>query len=184
ETSESRPNKWHNRAAIWKRRRADDLTPREREVLDLLRLGLTNEEIARRLDISIAGAKYHVSQILSKFGVATREESATWLPDRQSWLRKLVWISAAGVTLAAVSGVALIVFNTDTDLIDESDVFADENRNSLAGPPPVEGNESTNRHSPASPPADIRRPLSTSPPRSANSFGLPIPTPTQTLVAT
>ena len=54
----------------------DSLTPREREVLALLRRGLTNEEIAHRLDISLDGAKYHVSQILSKLGVATREEAA------------------------------------------------------------------------------------------------------------
>ena len=55
----------------------DELTPREREVFDLLRLGLTNEEIAERLGISLDGAKYHVSQILSKLGVATRTEAAT-----------------------------------------------------------------------------------------------------------
>ncbi len=51
--------------------RLDELTTREREVLDLVRLGLTNEEIAGRLGITEAGAKYHVSQILSKLGVAT-----------------------------------------------------------------------------------------------------------------
>jgi DNA-binding CsgD family transcriptional regulator len=53
-----------------------ELTAREREVLDLVRLGLTNEEVAGRLGITEAGAKYHVSQILSKLGVATREEAS------------------------------------------------------------------------------------------------------------
>ncbi|HEY4686531.1 MAG TPA: helix-turn-helix transcriptional regulator, partial [Dehalococcoidia bacterium] len=38
----------------------DVLTPREWEVLDLLREGLTNDQIARRLGISRDGAKYHV----------------------------------------------------------------------------------------------------------------------------
>jgi DNA-binding NarL/FixJ family response regulator len=47
----------------------DALTGREREVLGLVRLGLTNEEIAGRLGITLDGAKYHVSQILSKLGV-------------------------------------------------------------------------------------------------------------------
>jgi len=49
----------------------DTLTPREREVPALLRCGLTNEEIAGRLGFTLDGAKYHVSQILSKLGVAT-----------------------------------------------------------------------------------------------------------------
>lgn len=44
----------------------DELTDREREVLALLRRAFTNEQIANRLDISLDGANYHVSQILSK----------------------------------------------------------------------------------------------------------------------
>jgi DNA-binding NarL/FixJ family response regulator len=47
----------------------DILTPREWQVLDLLRQGLTNEQIAHRLDISPATAKYHVSEIISKLCV-------------------------------------------------------------------------------------------------------------------
>ncbi len=42
----------------------DILTPREWEVLALLRESLSNDEIAQRLGISLAGAKYHVSEIL------------------------------------------------------------------------------------------------------------------------
>ncbi|MCH8009406.1 MAG: helix-turn-helix transcriptional regulator, partial [Chloroflexi bacterium] len=40
----------------------DILTPREWEVLALLRESLSNDEIAQRLGISLAGAKYHVSE--------------------------------------------------------------------------------------------------------------------------
>ena len=58
----------------------DTLTPREREVLALLREGLTNEQIAERLGISFAGAKYHVSEILSKLYVTSRAEAAVWRP--------------------------------------------------------------------------------------------------------
>ena len=57
-------------------RHPDILTPREWEVLALLREDLTNDEIARRLGISLAGAKYHVSEILGKLGVASRAEAA------------------------------------------------------------------------------------------------------------
>jgi DNA-binding CsgD family transcriptional regulator len=56
------------------------LTTRELEVLDLLRQGLSNREIAERLGISLAGAKFHVSEIIGKLGVTSREEAATWRP--------------------------------------------------------------------------------------------------------
>jgi DNA-binding CsgD family transcriptional regulator len=56
----------------------DLLTPREQEVLDLLRRGLTNQQIADRLGISLPGARYHVSEILSKLGVDSRQEAAAW----------------------------------------------------------------------------------------------------------
>ena len=49
-----------------------DLTPREREVLDLLVRGLSNTEICRTLVISDATAKTHVARILQKLGVRDR----------------------------------------------------------------------------------------------------------------
>ncbi len=54
-----------------------DLTEREREVLALMVEGLNNTQIAGRLTISPSTVKSHVSNILSKFGVASRTEAVT-----------------------------------------------------------------------------------------------------------
>jgi DNA-binding CsgD family transcriptional regulator len=56
----------------------DILTPRQWQVLALLREGLSNEQIAARLGISVDGVKFHVSEILSKLGVTSRNEAARW----------------------------------------------------------------------------------------------------------
>jgi DNA-binding NarL/FixJ family response regulator len=48
------------------------LTPRESEVLALLCEGLPNKLISRRLQISSATVKCHISRILSELGVSSR----------------------------------------------------------------------------------------------------------------
>lgn len=54
-----------------------DLTEREREVLLLMIEGLSNTQIAGRLTVSTSTIKSHVSNILSKLGVASRTEAVT-----------------------------------------------------------------------------------------------------------
>jgi DNA-binding CsgD family transcriptional regulator len=55
----------------------EPLTPREREVLVLLSLGLSNREIAERLGISAHTAKFHVSSIFGKLGAGSRAEAVS-----------------------------------------------------------------------------------------------------------
>jgi DNA-binding NarL/FixJ family response regulator len=52
------------------------LSPREREVLQLLAQGLTNREIARALTVSASTVKIHVEHILAKLGVSDRTQAA------------------------------------------------------------------------------------------------------------
>ena len=54
-----------------------DLTEREREVLALMIEGLNNTQIAGKLHVSPSTIKSHVSNILSKLGVASRTEAVT-----------------------------------------------------------------------------------------------------------
>ena len=52
------------------------LTPRELEVLEMISSGLTNAEAAKRLDLSIHGIKFHLTEIYRRLGVTNRTEAA------------------------------------------------------------------------------------------------------------
>src|SRR5438128_2703347 len=92
-------------------RHPDILTPREWEVLELLRQRVSNEQIAERLGVTVDGAKYHVSQILSKLGVTSREEAAALRLKRQTWFWNLGWIGGATivVVVAVAAGITILV---------------------------------------------------------------------------
>jgi DNA-binding CsgD family transcriptional regulator/photosystem II stability/assembly factor-like uncharacterized protein len=53
----------------------DSLTPEQEEILSLIARGHTNGQIAEHLGISLEGAKRHVSEIIAKLGVESREEA-------------------------------------------------------------------------------------------------------------
>ncbi|MEO8511086.1 MAG: helix-turn-helix domain-containing protein [Chloroflexota bacterium] len=55
--------------------RADRLSPREREALNLLALGATNRQIAEALFVTEHTAKYHVKSLFNKIGATNRAEA-------------------------------------------------------------------------------------------------------------
>ena len=82
------------------------MTPREWEVLALVSEGLTNGEIATRLGISESGARFHVSEILSKLGFESRSDAAAWWRTRQgrwSMLPHFTWLATIREAAAAVA---------------------------------------------------------------------------------
>lgn len=52
-----------------------DLTPRERDVLQAMSLGMSNQDIAAQLVIAVPTIKFHITNILSKLQVDNRTEA-------------------------------------------------------------------------------------------------------------
>lgn len=73
------------------------LTPAETRVLEQVREGLTNAEIAGALDLSPDTVKYHVSNMLAKLGLEDRQALAEW---DASTTRRPAYLTALPLALA------------------------------------------------------------------------------------
>jgi DNA-binding NarL/FixJ family response regulator len=60
----------------------DQLTPREKEVIQHIARGYLYKEIAQRLGISVKTVEAHVSSVLRKLQLSTRHELTTWAWER------------------------------------------------------------------------------------------------------
>lgn len=109
-----------NRPPHYETRHKHGLTPRQQAVLELMAEGRTNAEIAECLGLTLDGAKWHVSEILSRLHVASREEAIAWWRQYQAWPARLsrslaflsapaAWKLAAGAGGAATAAVAVAV---------------------------------------------------------------------------
>ena len=98
----------------------DILTPREFEVLSLLREGLTDPQIGEHVGISRRGASWHVSEIIGKLGVTSRYEAAEWQPTTVPWRKvavpaflawpfKNLWWGASAKAAAAAAVTVTVV---------------------------------------------------------------------------
>ncbi|MEX0781580.1 MAG: helix-turn-helix transcriptional regulator [Dehalococcoidia bacterium] len=117
-------------------RAPDELTPRQREVMALMAAGKTNFEIAQALDVSLEGAKYHVSEILGKLGVDSREEAvAAWRHHQRplarlqrllapvtaaSWLRPALGLGVLAVAVGIGILLVLAATSGDSDANDDA----------------------------------------------------------------
>ncbi len=115
----------------------DDIewTARQRQVLDLLARGYTNPQIGEALGLTLDGAKWHVSEVLTKLGVASREEAAAYWrvyrsPSRRlrrglralapaGWLQWAGMGGAGAVVAVAAFAFALVVLGSDDDGLPE-----------------------------------------------------------------
>ncbi len=106
----------------------DVLTPAEWRVLEHLRAGRSNPEIAIRLHVSVNTVRTHVSSMLAKLELSDRHELAAWDGEPQEasrvalarfalagplgWVREGSWVgkTAAGVSVVAISVAAVVVF--------------------------------------------------------------------------
>jgi DNA-binding NarL/FixJ family response regulator len=61
----------------------DQLTPREREVLQLIARGYRYKEIAARLHLSVKTVESHVSAVLRKLQLSSRHELTRWAAQRR-----------------------------------------------------------------------------------------------------
>ena len=61
----------------------NELTPREREVLQLIARGYRYKEIAARLHLSVKTIEAHVSSVLRKLQLSSRHELTRWAHDRR-----------------------------------------------------------------------------------------------------
>ena len=84
-----------------RKRHPEPLTPAEQRVLEEIRTGATNAEIAVRLGLSINTVKYHVANMLAKTGLGDRAALARWEmpPEPGRWA---AWRMRAGA--ASIAG--------------------------------------------------------------------------------
>jgi len=62
---------------------AEELTPRETEILELIGKGLSNREVADHLVLEVGTVKNHVHSILQKLNVSNRHEAIRHLPAHE-----------------------------------------------------------------------------------------------------
>ena len=176
------------------------LTPAEQRVLEELRRGGTNVEIAVRLGLSPETVKTHIASMLSKLDLDNRQQLARWLPREESTRRRvlgalgvpaglatlkpLVWVGAGLLGIAAITVAAGFVAAMLTDGGEPIAVAPGDSPAAVAKPSPAAATTpppaATTDPSPAAAAATPSPAAAATPPPTPN----PQPTPTPTATST
>ncbi|MFN0147640.1 MAG: helix-turn-helix transcriptional regulator [Dehalococcoidia bacterium] len=96
------------------RRGEAELSERQREIMGLVVRGHTNGEIAEATGLSLATVKWHMSEILSKLGVTSRDEAADYWESRNAlagragrWVKALFALPAMKWTAGTAAALAV-----------------------------------------------------------------------------
>ncbi len=152
-------------------------TPRQREVLDLLVRGYTNSEIAQRLGISLDGAKWHVSEIITRLGVDSRDEAAEYWRHHNGMRMRFSRAMAGLFSSGALKWGAATVFVTGIVAVSAMVIYAlretaGDQSEPTAGDPPA--STAVPSQPPATPPSGTTPPPATPPPTGEVIAGVPV----------
>jgi DNA-binding CsgD family transcriptional regulator len=155
-------------------------TPRQREVLDLIVRGRTNGEIATALGISVDGAKWHVSEIMSKLQTSSREEAAEYwrryngLPQRFERVFRGIVGGAALKVIAGAAAVGVIAVGVVTIALalNDDDKPTGELASSIETVTPPASRSATAAATPTAAPSPAASPVATACPLDAASCDL------------
>ena len=91
-----RPRRVPRRRRVGGDAELDELTPREREVLQLIARGYMYKEIAARLHLSVKTVESHVSAVLRKLQLSTRHELTRWATQHRLDLEQRLELWSSG----------------------------------------------------------------------------------------
>jgi DNA-binding CsgD family transcriptional regulator/catechol 2,3-dioxygenase-like lactoylglutathione lyase family enzyme len=95
-------------------RHPDVLTPAEWQVVDAVRHGMPNREIARRRGVSVDAVKFHVANALMKLGLERRAELRTWRGVPADSALRRQGVPDMAVQLGAIGQIARPVSDIQT----------------------------------------------------------------------
>lgn len=103
---------------------ADILTPAEWRVVEAVRHGMTNPQIAKRQGVSTDAVKYHLASVFQKLGLASRTELKRWAGvRRESALKRKASIMSSPQRLGPLAQIHRSVSNIEASTAWHRDVL-------------------------------------------------------------
>ena len=89
----------------------DVLTPAEWQIVNAVRHGMTNRQIARRRGVSLDAVKFHVANVLAKLGVEDRWALRWWdgVPANSALKRRSIIVMSEATQLGRIGQISRVV---------------------------------------------------------------------------